>query len=65
MNDLTAFISEHWEVTVAAVLAAVCGGLVLRYRSHRQTGSSSFSDQRGAEAGGDVVGRDKVTRIDD
>lgn len=65
MEAVTSFLSQHWEVILAAIVAIIGGGVVLRWRSHRQGGSSSYADQRNATAGGDVVGRDKVTRIKD
>jgi hypothetical protein len=65
MEAVTSFLSQHWQVILAAVIAIIGGGLVLRWRTHRQSGSSSYADQSNATAGGDVVGRDKVTRIKD
>jgi putative exporter of polyketide antibiotics len=65
MEQLTTFIADHWEPLLAAAVAVIGGGVAWRWRSHRQSGSSSFSDQRNARAGGDVVGRDKIVGRDD
>lgn len=61
MAGITGFISNHWIEILAAVAALVGGGIVWRWISHRQSGSSSYSDQSGSIAGGDIVGRDKIT----
>jgi hypothetical protein len=65
MEVVIQFVSEHLAAVIAAVLAVIAGGLVIRFRSHRQSGRSNSVDQRNAKAGGDVVGRDKITRIND
>lgn len=65
MDQVTKFVSEHWAAIVAAVLAIIGGGFALRFRSHRQSGRSNYVDQTKAKASGDIVGRDKVTRIND
>ena len=62
MQDVATFLSEHWKAISALIVAIVGGGFVWRWRVHRQSGSSSYSDQRNAQAGGDVVGRDKITK---
>ena len=62
MQELGKFISEHWTAIAAALVAIIGGGLVFRFRSNRQSGRSNYVDQRNANAGGDIVGRDKVTR---
>ena len=49
---------------IISFLAGLGSGslLTLRVTRHqRATGSGAISDQRGARAGADVVGRDKVT----
>ena len=60
MNEMMAFVAEHSEALLAAAVAIIGGGVAWRWRSHRQAGNSSFSDQRNARAGGDLVGRDKI-----
>lgn len=61
---MAAFIAENWPTLLAAVVALIGGGLAWRWHSHRQNGSSAFADQRNAQAGGDIVGRDKVSNRD-
>lgn len=65
MDGSAAFIAEHWEALLAAAVAIIGGGVAWRWRSHRQADNSSFSDQRNARAGGDLVGRDKIIGRDD
>ena len=56
-------LKEHAS-EIISFLAGLGGGslLTLRLTRHqRATGSGTISDQRGARAGADVVGRDKVS----
>jgi hypothetical protein len=62
MDAVLKFLSDHWVYTVGAVVAAIAGGLTIKFISHKQSGSSSRVDQRNAQAGGDIVGRDKISR---
>jgi len=62
VQEATAFFSDHWKEITAFVAAIVGGGIVWRWRLHRQSGSSSYSDQRNSKAGGDIVGRDKISK---
>ena len=64
MDSAATFFSENWEIILTAVITVIGGGIFLKWRSHRQTGSSSYSDQRNAHAKGDIVGRDKVVGRD-
>lgn len=62
MQEVIALISENWKIILVSVVAAVGGGLVIRWRIQRHSGSSSYADQRNASAGGDIVGRDKISK---
>jgi len=56
-------LKEHVS-EIASFIAGLAGGsvLTLRFtRSQRAAGQAAISDQRRARAGGDIVGRDKVT----
>jgi hypothetical protein len=60
VSALWNFIANHWVYTVGVIAAAVAGGFTLKVFSNKQSGSSSRVDQRRAQAGGDIVGRDKI-----
>jgi hypothetical protein len=56
-------LKEHAS-EIASFIAGLAGGsfLTLRFtHSQRAAGQATISDQRRARAGGDIVGRDKVT----
>ena len=61
--DMLDVIKEHL-TEIISFLAGVAGGsfLTLRItRDQRAAGRATISDQRRARAGGDIVGRDKLT----
>ncbi len=60
MKEFTQFLGEHWVEIVAALGVLIAGGFAIKIISNRQSGSSSRVDQRNAQAGGDIVGRDKI-----
>lgn len=58
-------LKEH-ATEITSFLAGLAGGsfLTLRFtRDQRAAGRSTISDQRRARAGGDIVGRDKVSNV--
>jgi hypothetical protein len=61
------FLSEHFSEIVSFIGGLATGGvggslLTLHIkRETRVTGGGTMTDQSGASAGGDIVGRDKVT----
>lgn len=56
-------ITQHWS-QIVSFLAGLAGGSFLTLhikREQRAKGQAVISDQRRSQAGGDIVGRDKVT----
>ena len=49
-------------VWIGPLIAALIAGTVIASRINKQSGSSNRTDQSGASAKGDVVGRDKIHR---
>jgi uncharacterized membrane protein len=61
---LASFLSSHFGEILSAIIGAILGATVsipitIRVARNSMRGESTHSDQRGAFAGGDVVGRDK------
>jgi hypothetical protein len=59
------FIKDHWPEFVLGILTLLGAGIVIKKRSNRQSGSSSYTNQSGAHAKGDIVGRDKIVGRED
>jgi hypothetical protein len=56
------FIEPHISEAISFFAGATCGSLLtLRITRRQRLSNSTLADQRGAQAGGDVVGRDKLT----
>lgn len=56
------FIEPHISEAVSFFAGATCGSLLtLRITRRQRLSNSILTDQQGAQAGGDVVGRDKLT----
>jgi hypothetical protein len=53
------FVTSNWKAIAAIIAAVVASGIVVRVQSNKQAGRTRV-DQRGAKAGGDMVGRDKT-----
>lgn len=60
MQPVIDFIRAHWAELLLALIGLIAGGLVIKRWSNRQSGSSTYADQSGAQAQGDIVGRDKI-----
>jgi hypothetical protein len=56
------FIGSHISEAISFFAGATCGSLLtLRITRRQRLSNSTLADQRGAQAGGDVVSRDKTT----
>jgi hypothetical protein len=56
------FLEPHISEAISFFAGATCGSLLtLRITRRQRLSNSTLADQRRAQAGGDVVGRDKVT----
>jgi hypothetical protein len=56
------FIEPHISEAISFFAGATCGSLLtLRITRRQRLSNSTLADQRSAQAGGDVVGRDKLT----
>lgn len=55
------FIREHLPTIVGVVAAVVAGGFAIRFLRARSGRDTTIINQKGAQAQGDVVGRDKIT----
>lgn len=56
------WLQPHMSEAISFLAGATVGSFVtLRITRNQRLSNSSLADQRGARAGGDVVGRDKVT----
>ncbi|MEQ1521460.1 MAG: hypothetical protein ABL936_09350 [Aestuariivirga sp.] len=64
MDSIATFLTENWKIILTALIAVVGGGFIWKYVSQKLSGSGSISNQSGAKAGGDIVGRDKITPTD-
>jgi hypothetical protein len=60
---LSTYASEIWSFILGALGGGAAGSLItFKYtRTTKSSGSGNASDQSGVSAGGDVVGRDKIT----
>ncbi|MBK9003919.1 MAG: hypothetical protein IPM67_10715 [Sphingomonadales bacterium] len=63
---MTDFLASHLSEIVSAVLGFIGGALVsipitVRITKGNMSGSSSSANMSGVKAGGDVVGRDKIS----
>lgn len=56
------FIQRYWLEILSGLGALVAGGLAIRLLWARSGRDTTIVNQKGANAKGDVVGRDKVTR---
>jgi hypothetical protein len=56
------FIEPHISEAISFLAGATCGSLLtLRITRRQRLSNSTIADQRGVQAEGDVVGRDKLT----
>ena len=55
------FLRENWAAILAAVGALIAGGVIVRMVRARSGRDSTITNQSGATAQGDIVGRDKIT----
>jgi len=61
MAEFLAFLKDHiWEL-LGALGAVIAGGLAIRLILNRVGKRANLVDQSGANAKGDIVGRDKIT----
>ena len=56
------FIREHWLQILGVLAGLVAAGLVVRVLWARSGRDTTIVNQKGANAKGDIVGRDKNTR---
>jgi len=59
LQPIVEFLTSNWKAISAVILAVVASGIAIRFQSNKQAGRTRV-DQRGAKAGGDIVGRDKT-----
>jgi hypothetical protein len=69
VSDLVSFLNAHSNEIIAAVSGALAGATVsavvtVKVMRARLSGGSNLVNQRGATAGGDNIGRDKIVRDD-
>jgi hypothetical protein len=66
VDQLADFLGAHGSEILSAVLGMLGGALIsipitVKVTRNAMSGKSTQSNQRGARAGGDMVGRDKIS----